>query len=55
MDDVEKAGIISKLLCVSPIDGRYRNNTSELIEYFSEYGLYKRRVFVEIQYFAHAY
>ena len=39
------------LISVSPIDGRYREKTKELTEYFSEYALIKYRVFVEIQYF----
>ncbi len=39
------------LLAISPIDGRYANQTQELVEYFSEYALIRYRVFVEIQYF----
>jgi adenylosuccinate lyase len=42
----------SKMLtAISPIDGRYANQTRELSEYFSEYALIRYRVFVEIQYF----
>ena len=37
-----------QLLAISPIDGRYKNNT--LTEYFSEYALIKYRVYIEIQY-----
>jgi len=39
------------LLAISPIDGRYRNKTNELGFYFSEFGLIKYRVLVEIEYF----
>jgi len=41
----------SPLSAISPIDGRYRNTTAELANYFSEYALIKYRVFVEIEYF----
>ncbi len=40
-----------ELTAVSPIDGRYRNKTSELANYFSEFALIKYRVLVEIEYF----
>jgi adenylosuccinate lyase len=39
------------LTSISPIDGRYANQTKELSDYFSEYALIRYRVFVEIQYF----
>lgn len=42
---------LDKLTAISPIDGRYRNNTAELAEYFSEYALIKYRTHVEIEYF----
>jgi adenylosuccinate lyase len=42
---------LSNLTAISPVDGRYRNKTSELAEYFSEFGLIKYRVKVEIEYF----
>jgi adenylosuccinate lyase len=42
---------LTALSAISPIDGRYRNTTSELANYFSEYALIKYRVFVEIEYF----
>jgi len=42
---------LSPLQAISPVDGRYRNTTQELAKYFSEYGLIKYRVFVEIEYF----
>jgi adenylosuccinate lyase len=42
---------LTALSAISPIDGRYRNTTSELADYFSEYALIKYRVFVEIEYF----
>ena len=39
------------LTAISPIDGRYRNKTSVLADYFSEYALIRYRVRVEIEYF----
>ncbi len=39
------------LTAISPVDGRYRRNTEVLSPYFSEYGLIKYRVLVEIEYF----
>lgn len=42
---------LNPLSAISPIDGRYRNTTSGLAAYFSEYALIKYRVFVEIEYF----
>ncbi|MBN2487360.1 MAG: adenylosuccinate lyase [Bacteroidales bacterium] len=42
---------LEELTAVSPIDGRYRNKTEELSSYFSEFGLIKYRVRVEIEYF----
>jgi len=42
---------LSSLTATSPIDGRYRNKTEELADYFSEYALFKYRVMVEIEYF----
>jgi adenylosuccinate lyase len=39
------------LTAVSPIDGRYRNKTAPLADYFSEYALIRYRVRVEIEYF----
>lgn len=41
----------SSLLSVSPVDGRYRAQTKELSDYFSEYALIKYRLFVEVEYF----
>jgi len=42
---------LSPLTAVSPIDGRYHNNTKELSNYFSEFALIKYRVLVEVEYF----
>ncbi|WP_432710183.1 adenylosuccinate lyase [Pedobacter sp.] len=42
---------LSPLQAISPVDGRYRSTTQDLAQYFSEYGLIKYRVFVEIEYF----
>ena len=42
---------LTALTSISPIDGRYRNKTERLANYFSEYALIKYRVFVEVEYF----
>lgn len=40
---------LSALTAVSPIDGRYGNKTTELRQIFSEFGLLKYRVVVEVR------
>ena len=40
---------MEELLNISPIDGRYKELTKEVGEYFSEYYLIKNRVIVEIE------
>ena len=40
---------LSALTAVSPVDGRYGSKTAALREVFSEYGLIKRRVLVEVR------
>lgn len=42
---------LNSLSAISPVDGRYRNSTSALAAYFSEFALIKYRVFIEIEYF----
>jgi len=42
---------LNNLTAISPLDGRYRQKTEELDRYFSEYGLIKYRLMVEIEYF----
>ncbi|MDR0262879.1 MAG: adenylosuccinate lyase [Sphingobacterium sp.] len=42
---------LSSLTAVTPIDGRYYNNTHELSAFFSEFALIKYRVRVEVEYF----
>jgi adenylosuccinate lyase len=42
---------MNKLMAISPVDGRYGSKTTELAEFYSEYGLMKYRVHVEIEYF----
>ena len=42
---------ISELTAISPIDGRYRPKVDELGVYFSEYGLIRYRLHVEVEYF----
>ncbi|MDL5044965.1 adenylosuccinate lyase [Oscillatoria amoena NRMC-F 0135] len=41
---------LSALTALSPVDGRYRKTTLSLARYFSEYGLIRYRVLVEIEY-----
>lgn len=43
---------LSALSAVSPIDGRYGSKTAALRDVFSEYGLIKRRVLVEVRWLA---
>ena len=40
---------LSLLTALSPVDGRYASKTNELREYFSEFGLLKYRVVVEVR------
>lgn len=42
---------LNHLTAVTPIDGRYRKQVQHLDNYFSEFGLIKYRVLVEIEYF----
>ena len=42
---------LNALTAISPVDGRYRKTTEELSAYFSEYGLIKYRVLIEVEYF----
>jgi adenylosuccinate lyase len=41
---------LTSLTAISPIDGRYRGQVQHLDEYFSEYGLMKYRILVEVEY-----
>jgi adenylosuccinate lyase len=43
--------MLKPLTAISPIDGRYRGKVQELAPYFSEFGLFKYRVWIEIEYF----
>ena len=42
---------LDKLTAVSPVDGRYRTKTDSFAPFFSEYGLIKYRVQIEVEYF----
>lgn len=44
---------LNSLTAISPIDGRYHSKTSELQQYFSEFGLIRYRVIVEVEYLIH--
>jgi adenylosuccinate lyase len=42
---------LNSLTAISPLDGRYRQKVNELDLYFSEFGLIRYRLMVEIEYF----
>ena len=42
---------LNSLTAISPLDGRYFATTQPLAPYFSEYGLIRYRVLVEVEYF----
>ena len=42
---------LNNLMAISPLDGRYRQKVGELEKYFSEYGLIRYRLMVEVEYF----
>jgi adenylosuccinate lyase len=42
---------LNNLTAISPVDGRYRNKSEALSKYFSEFGLIKYRILVEVEYF----
>jgi len=42
---------LAELTAVSPVDGRYRRSTKQYGQYFSEFGLIRYRVHVEVEYF----
>lgn len=42
---------LNTLTAISPVDGRYRSQLTELAKYFSEFGLIRYRVLVEIEYY----
>jgi len=42
--------LLEELTAISPVDGRYRAKAAALAPFFSEYGLMRYRVLVEIEY-----
>ena len=42
---------LNSLTAISPLDGRYRQKVNELDLYFSEFGLIRYRLMVEVEYF----
>jgi adenylosuccinate lyase len=42
---------LSNLTAIAPVDGRYRKQTESLAKYFSEFGLIRYRVLIEVEYF----
>ncbi len=43
--------MLTALTAISPVDGRYRNKTEKLADYFSEQALIRYRIRVEVEYF----
>ncbi len=43
--------MLNRLTAISPVDGRYRNVTEKLADYFSEQALIRYRIRVEVEYF----
>lgn len=43
--------MLTNLTAISPVDGRYRNKTEKLADYFSEQALIRYRIRVEVEYF----
>lgn len=42
---------LSALTAISPVDGRYRDKVKNLAPYFSEFGLIRYRLLIEVEYF----
>ena len=42
---------LEKLTAIAPVDGRYRSKTEALAPYFSEFGLIRYRILMEVEYF----
>lgn len=42
--------LLQELSAISPVDGRYRNKSAALAPFFSEFGLIRYRVLVEVEY-----
>ena len=49
----DKTITLSPLTALSPLDGRYHRKTAALRPYFSEYGLIRARLWVEIEWLIH--
>ena len=48
MPNADASASLSSLIALSPLDGRYRRKVAVLAQYFSEYGLIRHRVQVEL-------
>ena len=42
---------MNRLLAISPLDGRYYDNTNNLQDYFSEFAYIRMRIYIELHYF----
>ena len=40
---------LNSLTAISPVDGRYRNTTGKLADYFSEQALIRYRIRIEVE------
>jgi adenylosuccinate lyase len=47
---MERNQLRNSLFAISPLDGRYYGQVKDLSNYFSEYSLIKKRIFVELKY-----
>jgi len=45
--------MLEPIIALSPLDGRYREKIEDLSDYFSEFGLFKYRVKVEVEWLIH--
>jgi len=43
--------LLNSLTAISPVDGRYRRQVENLAPYFSEFGLIRYRILIEVEYF----
>lgn len=49
----DKSPALSPLTALTPLDGRYHSKTAQLRQYFSEYGLIRNRVRIEVEWLIH--
>jgi adenylosuccinate lyase len=52
---LSRSRAFSQLTSISPLDGRYAKQVTELRPYYSEFALMRFRVFVELEWFKRLY